>query len=213
VAEPVRRSRLVDARGVQVGGLLGDYQARAQLRRCADPADPQAGSDRLGERRKGQRAVIGAGESRNRRQRDSAVAKLAVWVVLDDPQPMACGQAGDPLAASHGKRATGRILKARDQIPRFRTVRDQRRLQRIWIDSLVVAGNADRPRTRQAEALQRGKVGGLLGADDSRRPSASNSSGAGRPPAKEITPSCSVRARMSRIGEERTPRSRSATSG
>ena len=44
----------------------------------------------------------------------------------------------------------------------------------------------------------------------SRNPGASNSSGAGRPPANEMTPGCSVSARMSRTGEERTPRRRAA---
>ena len=44
-----------------------------------------------------------------------------------------------------------------------------------------------------------------------RRPS--NSSGAGRPPANEITPGRSVSARMSRTGDDCTPRSRAASGG
>jgi len=46
-----------------------------------------------------------------------------------------------------------------------------------------------------------------------RVPGPSNSSGAGRPPANEITPGCCVRARMSRTGEDCTPRSRAASGG
>ena len=44
-------------------------------------------------------------------------------------------------------------------------------------------------------------------------PSASKSSGAGSPPANEITPGRAVSARISRTGEERTPRRRAASGG
>ena len=50
-------------------------------------------------------------------------------------------------------------------------------------------------------------------ANATRVPGPSNSSGAGSPPAKEMTPGCWVSARMSRTGEDCTPRSRAASGG
>ncbi len=57
------------------------------------------------------------------------------------------------------------VLEVRNQIERLRSVCGQRGLHRIWIDPLVIAGNPDRLRARQAETLQRGEVRRLLGED------------------------------------------------
>ena len=117
--------RLPEQDGRDVGRRRRRRDLRRELVREDEPPDPQAGRDRLRERR----AVDdrAARQVEQRRQRLALVAHEAVRIVLEHQQVVLGRQLGDAAPAIDRQRAAARVLEGRDQVEERRRRRRRAR--------------------------------------------------------------------------------------
>ena len=162
---------------------------------------PRAVARRRGSDRVGVEAVVVARDRHHARARErERLQRGEVRRLLDEHDVARLDQ--------HGRGERQRLLRAAaDQHlvrPGRQPARGQPRRDRGAQARVALGGRVLQRRGRRRRARRR---------TPRRSPAVSNSSGAGSPPANEITPGRAVSARMSRTGELRTPRSRAATCG
>lgn len=156
---------LVDGRGVQVGGLLGDRAGPAQLGGCPQPAQAQAGRHDLGEGAQQHGPVPGALVGGDPRHPLALEAQFAVRVVLDDPQAAPPGDLGDGGAAGGGHGAAGGVGEGGDRVEQLGPLAHHQLLQRPGVYPVLVPGHGHHPGAREAEGLERGQVAGAFDED------------------------------------------------
>jgi hypothetical protein len=167
--EPGRRGGLVDRRGVQVGGLLGDGQRRQQPGRRPQPPQPQPRRGDLGEAAQVHDVPVGAGLRGQWEHRRPAVAQLAVGVVLHHPHAVPRRQLDDlgPPALRH--RAAGRVGEGGDQVEQGRSLPPDDLRERLRVEAVLVGADRDDAGPGQLEALQCGEVRRVLDEHDRAR--------------------------------------------
>ena len=113
--------RLAEQHGRDVRRRRGRLDLARERLGEHEPADAQAGRDRLREGGAVDRRAVGQLEQR--RQRLSLVAHEPVRVVLEDEQVVLAGELDDPPAALLAQRPAARVLEGRDQIEERRRAR------------------------------------------------------------------------------------------
>lgn len=162
VGEIAGGGELVDGRGVQVGGLLGDGTGTADPLRRTQPAQPQPGRHDLGEAAQQHRPVLRARVGGDPRHPLALVPQFAVRVVLDDPQSAPRGDLGDGGPAGGGEGAAGGVLERRHGVEQLGPLADHQFLQRRRVQAVFVAGHRDDPRPGQPEGLKRRQIAGVF---------------------------------------------------
>ena len=93
------------------------------------------------------------------------VAQLAVWDVLDDPEPVLAGELDDPPALLQGERRPRRVLEVGHEVQERRDLALQRRLQTLDADAVLFERDADGVRPATPERLDGPVVTRLLRVD------------------------------------------------
>lgn len=89
-------------------------------------------------------------------------AKLAVGVVLEQPEVVRGELAGERLAALEREGSPGRVLERRDAVDEPRAVGRRELADRLGQQAVVVGRDGDGPRAGEREDLQGREVGRVL---------------------------------------------------
>ena len=160
---------LVEAGGVQVGGLLGLQQLGVQRLGGHQVAQAQAGGQDFAERAEVERAL---GVARGQRGgRGCVKPQVAVGVVFDDGQARVGGGLGHGGAAGFGHGAARGVLEVGQQVHEAGGIGTAASLdaQVGGIHAFVVAGHADHGGLHRGVGLQRAQVGGGFDQDAAAR--------------------------------------------
>ena len=160
---------LVEARGVQVGGLLGLQQLGVDVLGRNDETEAQARCQHLGERTHVDAAFgIAGGELLGRLDVEP---QIAVGVVFHQRNAQFLRLGDQCRAARFGHRAAGGVLEVGQQVHEARLVRARAGLGGEVFDegAFVIAGDGHHVRLHRRERLQRAEVGGRFDQDAAAR--------------------------------------------
>ena len=162
VAEQVGDHQLVPCGGVQVGGLLEAEDRVDHVGRSRHPADPQPGGEHLGRGSD----VHDRTQGSEQRTGGRSPPEVPVGSVLDHQDLVRVGQLAEAGPAARAHHGPGRVVVVGHHVddPRCVPRRDQG-VERLDVESPVVAREPDDRGARGPEGLDRAQVGRLLQRD------------------------------------------------
>ena len=163
--EQLDRHQLLDHRAARCPARRGRRRGVDQGRVRADPADPQAGPERLAHRADRDHGLARRVERGDGRLGRAVEVQADDRLVDDQRRPRRAGQRDEPLAVRGAHREAGRVLVVGDQVRERGRGLAERRGEHLDVPAVVEHRHGHGPRAARTHGVERGGVGRVLDDD------------------------------------------------